>query len=240
MISNLNITHSLVEDGNLSYVHDVEKTVRDQRETFLSKNKLTLDDCVAARLTHSTDIVDVTAKDKGKGMYDFDSGVKGDAMITRDNNIALFMLTADCLPVVLYDPTNYVVALAHLSTNNTTENFLDKIITRLTTHYHTSPKDLQAYLGPCIHHTSYTKLKSDFPSDMLKNWDAHSHKIGTDKVAFDLPGRNYQELIDMGVAKDNIIVSSVDTYTSPEYFSHRLSADNSEPEGRFATIVRIK
>ena len=240
MIKNIYLAHSHIDDGNFSYFYNTKEEVQTNRRQFLSLHGLTLDDCVAARLTHSTNIVQVTCDDLGKGMYDFDSGVEGDAMVTVDPKVTLFLLTADCLPMVIYDPVSRALALVHLSTNNTTLGFLPKVIKFLKKTFASNPSRLQVYLGPCIHQSSYTKHSSDFPPQMLNDWHTHSLKVGEEHVAFDLLGRNSDILLGEGVLKSNISQSLEDTYTSDLFFSHRRSQVEKEQEGRFATIARLK
>jgi copper oxidase (laccase) domain-containing protein len=56
----------------------------------------------------------------------------------------------------------------------------------------------------------------------------------------DITKENLKQLIKRGVKRDNILVSEVDTYKSPDYFSFRRSKSKKEKEGRFATILGIR
>ena len=49
--------------------------------------------------THSNKVVEITKKNQSKK-------IKSDAIITKMNNLALGVLTADCVPILLYDYTN--------------------------------------------------------------------------------------------------------------------------------------
>lgn len=53
-------------------------------------------------------------------------------------------------------------------------------------------------------------------------------------------GCNRKQLLDMKVKETNIYTSSIDTFKSPEYFSHYRSVRTGEDEGRFATVVGMK
>lgn len=46
-------------------------------------------------------------------------------------------------------------------------------------------------------------------------------------------------LVDLGISKQNIFVSEVDTYTEKALFSHRRSAVTGEAEGRFMVMVSM-
>ena len=106
---------STVSDGNLSYKWGEKNDVLTNRTNFLSKLSLELNDCVALSTRDSDIAVIVSSNDRSKGMTNIDDAIPGDALITTDTSIALFLLTADCLPIIYFDPNNNVLALAHLS-----------------------------------------------------------------------------------------------------------------------------
>lgn len=213
MISGLKIVHSTVADDNFSYAWGERGEVQRNREKFLKSLGLTLEDCVALNLKH-TDTVSVVGKsDRGKGMYSLESGDLADAMMTDDREVTLFLLTADCLPVVVFDPDHKAVAVAHVSKINAAKSFLQKVITKMKEVYGSDPASLQVYIGPCIHKENYD---------------------------FDLVSENIGQLTKAGVREESIEVNRVDTYTAIEYFSHRRSKVSGEPEGRFATAVELQ
>lgn len=71
--------------------------------------------------------------------------ILGDALITQEKNIALAVMTADCLPILLYDPHSEKIAAIHAGwrglAHGIVKNTFDKISTT---------GSVYAYLGPCI------------------------------------------------------------------------------------------
>ena len=69
------------------------------------------------------------------------------------------MLTGDCLPVVIHDQKQGVIALAHLSRSNTGQLFAPMIIKKMIAEFGCQVSDLEITIGPCIHKESYIKKK---------------------------------------------------------------------------------
>lgn len=211
--------HSHVFDGNLSFKSGSQHEVVNNRNKFFTKHGLSASSFVAMRATHQTKIAEVDLSQAGAGILDFKSGFPVDALVTQANKtkLGLFLLTGDCLPVVIFDTTKELLCLAHLSRLNTQLNFM-KIIGHQLIHQHQShPSNWQIYFGPCIKKESYL----------------------VDEQPYDLVGLNQQALFSLGVNNTQINIDPTDTFTSKEYFSHQRSVQQHEPEGRFATIVQL-
>lgn len=204
---------STIFDGNMSFMHGESTQVLANRTAFLHSHGLKIDGCVAAVLEHGTNVTVVTKKDAGLGIVELDSGLKCDALLTQESNLALFLLTADCLPITFYDPHNQAIALAHVSRANTQLRFVEVIVKAMTTQFGSNPKELHVWIGPGIRYHTYV---------------------------VDLVELNIDQLQQSGVLKQNINSNAADTFTSTDYFSHRRSATTGETEGRFATIAFLK
>ncbi len=161
-------------------------------------------------INHNDDILIVTKEDIGKGIFDLKSAPKVDALITNKRGICLMLLTADCIPVSLYDPVKKVIGLIYLSRKTTYLNLASKAFKCLIKNFNTKPKDIVINFGPHIHKKSYI---------------------------LDLSSENSKQFIKLGAIKENIKISLVDTYTDLNYFSYRRSQDQNLEEGRFATIL---
>lgn len=96
---------SNVSDGNMSYLWGGGEEVLGNRVNFLDKFGLKIGDCVFTSLNHGDEIAEVGFDDKNKT-------VECDAVITKEKGVVLFMLTADCFPVIVYDDQK--LALVHL------------------------------------------------------------------------------------------------------------------------------
>ena len=224
-------------DGNLSlkWGKNDQATIIKRRE-FLQKHNLQLEDCIVMELEHEDRVVRVDAFNKPKNLTDV---VKAEALITQDKDVTLFLLTADCLPIVLYDPVEQALALCHLGWKPTDKKLLPKVIQYMQEDYGTEPSNLEAFIGPGIHKESYRHtlpLKSDVELTALTPFVT---LLPPNEVAIDLVGCNTAQLIQSGVEAKNIHINPTDTAVSSDYFSHYRSVRTGEEEGRFATIARL-
>ena len=69
-----------------------------------------------------------------------------DAMITREKNIALAIMTADCLPILLTAKDGSEIAAVHGGWKPIAKN----IIANTVDNMHSANEDIIAWLGPCI------------------------------------------------------------------------------------------
>jgi len=185
-----------------------------------------------ASLLGGTGIKIVGNKEKGKL-------VECDAMITKDAGVGLFMVTADCLPVVAYDRKNKILVLVHLGWRGVDGKLIQKVVSKM--------QNPQVWIGPGVRKETYIKYgeKLDFfmkniRKANIKEWDRFLVKMPEGKVGIDLAGYVIKQVTDMGVDRKQIAVSGVDIIKDTIYFSHFRAGETGEKEGRFATVVTRK
>jgi YfiH family protein len=121
------------------YVNSIEQL------TAVSK-KLGLKSLYGARQVHG--IASGSIDQQKEVVAVFDQEV--DALLTDQKGVGVGVFTADCLPVLLYDPEHKVVAAVHAGWKGAVAGILQKTIKRLTEKYQTNPADLYIYFGPSI------------------------------------------------------------------------------------------
>ena len=72
-----------------------------------------------------------------------------DALVTALPRVCIGISTADCVPVLLYDPQNHIIGAAHAGWRGIVGHILAHTIERMRT-LGTNPRDLRAVVGPCI------------------------------------------------------------------------------------------
>ena len=164
--------------------------------------------------------------------------ISADALITKEKNLTLFLLTADCLPITLYDPKNEVIALAHLGWKPTDLKLIVKVIEELKNKFGSDPIELIAHIGPGIHKESY--IFKNLTQKNSPEWLPFLEDIPSGETKIDLVGYNRAQMLAAGLPEDNISVDSADTAISDEYYSHYRSVRMGEKEGRFATVLTLK
>lgn len=73
-----------------------------------------------------------------------------DALVTNVPGVAISVRTADCIPVLLYDPVHRAVAAVHAGWRGTVQRISQKVICRMRELYGTDAADVVAVIGPGI------------------------------------------------------------------------------------------
>ena len=76
--------------------------------------------------------------------------LRGDALYTRDPNLLLGILTADCVPILLADTRTHAVAAFHAGWRGTLARIVERGVGTLRRDFGSHPKDLIAAIGPSI------------------------------------------------------------------------------------------
>ncbi len=104
---------------------------------------------VHTKQTH-TDIVRVADESLwGAGLYAPELS-DCDALITNTPGTALVIFTADCTPILLYDPVTGAVGAAHAGWRGTAADIAGKTVRAMTEHFGCDPKNIRAAIGPNI------------------------------------------------------------------------------------------
>ncbi|WP_430972535.1 peptidoglycan editing factor PgeF [Sunxiuqinia rutila] len=78
-----------------------------------------------------------------------------DALITNQPQCCICVQTADCVPILLYDPVRRVVGAVHAGWRGTVQKIVSKTVHEMQRHFNTQPEDLIAGIGPSIHLHAY-------------------------------------------------------------------------------------
>lgn len=105
---------------------------------------------VATQQTHTTNILQVTAADKGSGVTKPRTYQDIDALITNEVGINLVIFGADCVPIFLLDPKRKAIGLAHCGWKGTANRMAEKTVQRMQSVFGCQPKDMIAAIGPSI------------------------------------------------------------------------------------------
>ena len=148
-----------------------------------------------------------------------------DALVTDAGNLALFVFTADCVPVLLHDPMRGIVGAVHSGWRGTALDIVSRTVETMSAHG-ALPENISAAVGPSIG-TCCFETDADVPEAMraLPGIDADAF-IETRGAKFhvDLRGIIRARLLLLGIASENIDLSEECTVcNSDKYWSHRKS-----------------
>lgn len=107
------------------------------------------DDLVFTHQIHSDIVRRVGAADRGEGLAR-EVSHDCDGLITDEPGVALAVFSADCTPILLYDPVRGAVGAVHAGWRGTGAGIAAKAVEAMVREFGTSPADLRAAIGPCI------------------------------------------------------------------------------------------
>ena len=153
-----------------------------------------------------------------------------DAFVTNRPGVAIGVRTADCVPVLLYDPVQRVVAAVHAGWKGTVLHISEGALEAMGQEFGSRPENLRAVIGPSIGPDSFQvgeevaeKFKeAGFPMDEI--WSFRGPGDGSPMSGghhIDLWKANRWLLEQLGIPPESIEVLGIDTYTTESLFSAR-------------------
>lgn len=152
-----------------------------------------------------------------------------DAVMTHLTDICIGVSTADCIPLLVYDPRQHAVAAIHAGWRGTVQRIAQQTIADMTAAYGSQPADLRVQIGPGISLDSFEvgdEVYDAFAAagfDMktiAKQYKAYNSQLS--KWHIDLPECNRRQLIAADVPEANISVADICTVKqSDTFFSAR-------------------
>jgi len=194
---------SYVSDGSMYNRNDMfDANVITARKAFLKNQNITIDQTTRLKVVFERDdycrYVEIDESTKGDGIQD-NNGPIVDAIITRNTHHALFLPVADCVGAVLYDPEHNILALAHLGRHSLEQLGAQKIVEHLAETYASNPASLKVWLTAAAGKDVYQIWKLD--------------NKGMKEATF-------EQLLQAGIAPDNIIDDPADTTSNKAYYSY--------------------
>ena len=185
---------------NLSYV---------AKKMNVEKNKLIL-----MHQSHSNKVVEIKKNNYKKKVF-------ADAMITKMKGFAIGVVTADCVPIILYDVNNEIIACIHAGWKGAFLGVIKKTISKIKKI--SSGNKIYGCIGPCIGKKNY-EVDKDFYKMFLA-------KSRNNKIYFSNKNKmkklfNLRKFVTDKLVKANIKVDQIDRDTFAEkgnFFSYRRS-----------------
>ncbi|MCX8043739.1 MAG: peptidoglycan editing factor PgeF [Desulfobacterota bacterium] len=162
-----------------------------------------------------------------------------DAFITDKKNIILMVRVADCVPIILYDPTNRVIALIHAGWRGTVASVALKTVEVMIRDYGCSPKTIRAGIGPSIGACCFSVR----PDVAVLFHDRFGHNCpyireASGTIYIDLAGLNWMQLQASGIRAEHIELSGICTACNLHlFFSHRGEQGKT---GRFVLCAGLR
>ena len=165
--------------------------------------------------------------------------VHADALITDVPGIALGVETADCVPVLLFDPMKSAAAAVHAGWKSTVKKIVQKAVHRMHEEFGSEPSRLIAAIGPAVGPECY---EVDEPvmervREAFSFWNEVSIPRGKDRWSLDLVKANKLELQQIGLAEQNVHALGLCTSCRRDlFYSFRAEGRT----GRMLSVIMIK
>lgn len=215
--------------GNISYFYGKDKIVNKNRQKVAQELGIKRAGLYEMEQIHSNNLK-IIKKNNSKKYYR-----KCDGLITDLKNIHLFLKTADCFPVIIFEPVKKILGLLHVGWQGCIQHIVEKTVLKLVAKFAVEPENLIAGIGPGIRKCCY-KFENIYQENILE-WQEF---IGKQKrfKSIDLPGFIKKSLKDAGI--NTIYDIKICTKCNKDFFSHYQSKQTREKKGLFATVAVLK
>ncbi|WP_296190368.1 MULTISPECIES: polyphenol oxidase family protein [unclassified Psychrobacter] len=188
----------------------------------------------------------------GQQVYDVDATalpicpLDADAMFSQQQGLGLAIMTADCVPIVLYQPATGQIAAIHAGWQG-----LACGVIKVTAERFDTDKPIMAWIGVCISQENYevgSQVRDKLLAGCMENQTLKVEHLESfeqryvltstaDKIKLDLPKLAADQLNTAGVIVSN--ESEIPcSYADPHYYSYRRQTHQRQPAtGRMALII---
>lgn len=169
-----------------------------------------------------------------------DYQVIADAHFTREKNLALCVITADCVPVFFYDHHTGLIAGVHAGWRGVAARIIPKTIQKLVSEGAVANR-LNVIIGPHIQKQSF-EVGTDVRDQILSSLgplspaerSIYAESVSASKALVDLNQVVRTQLQQEGIELDNLFSLHIDTVTDPQFHSHRR---DKEKAGRQISFI---
>ena len=211
---------------------DKKSNILKNRYIALKKINLNNKKLIIPNQIHSNKVKIVNEKSINKN-------INADGLITISNKIVLGILTADCAPVLLFDPKQKIISAIHAGWKGAKNGIIDNSI-KLMLECGSKLNNIISCIGPCIGKESYKVNNDFFMKFIIENpKNKQFFLINNNEMKFDLKSYIIKKLNNLGVK--NIFFNSFDTFKDKKnFFSYRRSLIFKEKDyGRCLSVISI-
>ena len=171
------------------------------------------DFCV--KFAHDLGLPELVVLNQEHGIVGYQAGIgfspgvsvyekSGDWLITNKPGLGIGVHSADCLPVVLYDPEHNTVGVAHSGWRGTVKNIVGVMLDAMVETFKTQPAQVQVFFGPAAKTCCY-EVSPSFESALPAGYDITGLLVKRDgKLFFDNALLCQRMLEKAGVRSENI------------------------------------
>ncbi len=163
-----------------------------------------------------------------------DEGIlkENDALVTKEANVLLGVTVADCTPILLYDPNTKLIAAVHAGWRGT-EQMIALAAVRKMIELGAEPKNIYAFIG-----ASASRDKYEVGLEVATLFEEkHLVALEGQKYLLDVKGANLDQLLYVGIPREQIEVSPLCSISDERLHSYRRDGKKS---GRMLALIMRK
>lgn len=198
------------------------------------KTALGLDHLVFARQVHGHAVLRMDAAPANG------AAGEGDAMMTNVPGIGLAVQTADCVPLLIFDPENRAVAAVHSGWRGTVQEITRHALAAMAAAYGTKAGKVSAAIGPSISQENYRvgpEVIEQFDALFGEIDDLIGPRDAEGGAKLDNAAAVRRQLVEAGVSGDAIWMSDACTFGDDTLFSCRRAKGG--PFGGQAGVIGL-
>lgn len=200
---------------------DYRSLMREQGDFEVDGRIVSPSSLVIAEQTHSNLVHICSKEDSGAGLGGKPQISIADGFVTDVPNQFLLIRTADCTPVILFDPIKLVVAAVHSGREGTRKNISGEACRIMKEYFGCTTTDIIAYIGAGICHKHYEVSEA-----VYDEYNASMLAMGLNPVTslhrhIDIRAGIFQQLIQSGLPFKNIENVLDCTFENEDYHSYR-------------------
>ena len=210
---------------------DDKKNIFRNLKYVSKKMKINSKKLILMHQTHSNRVIEIKKNSLKKKIF-------SDAIITKAKGLALGVVTADCVPILLFDKRTKTVGCIHAGWRGALKGIIKNTIKKISKL--NSKSEIYASIGPCIGKKNYEidlKFYMKFMAKSKKN-NKYFTKKNKRKKFFNLRKFVADKLFEEKVNFDHV---NYDTFKEKNYFFsfRRSSMFNEEDYGRCISVIRL-
>ncbi len=232
-----NVLNAIILRNNMGFSRNLEPNKRDESIKKI-KEFFQIEELVQPHQNH-TDI--------STTIGEINTVEYSDAVILEQSNIATLIATADCIPIIIYDPINNIGANIHAGWRGVVNKITEKTLKKMMAEYNSNPEELIICIGPCIRKDNFLVNEDvvEIYRKAFKDEELERYIIKTDKK--NEKGINYSidnakliksRLAKLGIKNENIHDCKICTVEhNDDWYSYRREGNKAN---RIGTILMTR
>ena len=221
------------------YCGDDPKAITQNREALCQLLDISDDHLLMPHQVHLTEVVAIDEAFLTLSADEQQQQLEGvDALMTNVGRVCIGVSTADCIPVLLFDPEHHAVCAIHAGWRGTVQRIAEVAVEKMKKVYGSQPQKMMAQIGPGISLDSFEVGDEVYEAFEKAGFEMPVISRRDEKWHIDLPMCNRLQLEGAGVPSHQISVTPDCTFKQPDtWFSARRLGINS---GRIFTGIMLK